>query len=292
MRKFKTKDTVAALAMLSPFLLFFFAFVIYPALTNVWYSFTSYDMNEDAWIGLKNYMRLPMDTTFVKAIRNTCVYAFFSVLFLTTLGFVAAALLRKSARGVKVLRMLLIFPYATSMAAVSMIWLMMFDPNNGFLNKILRFVGIAGKNWLFDESLALGCLIFVNIWKNIGYCMLIYLAGINSIPEELYEAATVDGAGEATRLFRITLPLVRPVAFFVFITTMVEAFKTFEQVQIMTRGDPVYATTTIVHQIYVYGFNEFKMGYAAAMAVVLLVIVMLLTFVNFRLNRVSESEVR
>ena len=290
--RFRRNDTVSALAMLTPFLLFFLAFVIYPALQNVWYSFTNYDLNEGLWVGLKNYARLPLDTTFAKAFRNTCVYALFSVFALTTLGFLAAALLNRGIRGVKLLRMLLIFPYATSMTAVSMIWLMMLDPNYGFVNKFLRLLGSSGREWLFDPKLALGCLIFVNIWKNIGYCMLIYLAGINSIPEELYEAATVDGAGEATRLFRITLPLVRPVAFFVFITTMVEAFKTFEQVQIMTRGDPVYATTTIVHQIYVYGFNEFKMGYAAAMAVVLLVIVMLLTFVNFRLNRVSESEVR
>ena len=277
--------------MLTPFLLFFLAFVIYPALQNVWYSFTNYDLNEGLWVGLKNYARLPLDTTFAKAFRNTCVYALFSVFALTTLGFLAAALLNRGIRGVKLLRMLLIFPYATSMTAVSMIWLMMLDPNYGFVNKFLRLLGSSGHEWLFDPKLALGCLIFVNVWKNIGYCMLIYLAGINSIPEALYEAATVDGAGEATRLFRITLPMVRPVAFFVFITTMVDAFKTFEQVQIMTRGDPVYSTTTIVHQIYVYGFNEFRMGYAAAMAVVLLAIVMLLTLVNFRLNRANESEV-
>ena len=289
--RFRRNDTVSALSMLTPFLLFFLAFVIYPALQNVWYSFTNYDLNEGLWVGLKNYARLPLDTTFVKAFRNTCVYALFSVFALTTLGFLAAALLNRGIRGVKLLRMLLIFPYATSMTAVSMIWLMMLDPNYGFVNKFLRLLGSSGREWLFDPKLALGCLIFVNVWKNIGYCMLIYLAGINSIPEALYEAATVDGAGEATRLFRITLPMVRPVAFFVFITTMVDAFKTFEQVQIMTRGDPVYSTTTIVHQIYVYGFNEFRMGYAAAMAVVLLAIVMLLTLVNFRLNRANESEV-
>ncbi|MBQ4157471.1 MAG: sugar ABC transporter permease [Clostridia bacterium] len=291
MHGYKKRDTLSAIGMLAPVMVFFLLFIIYPALKNVWYSFTNYNLNVDTWIGIKNYTRLLEDTTFIKAFKNTCIYAFVSVLSLTTLGFLAAALLSKGFRGVKWLRMLLIFPYATSMAAVSMIWLMMYDPNNGFINKALRAIGLMGEKWLFDESLALGCLIFVNIWKNIGYCMLIYLAGINSIPEELYEAATVDGAGEATRLFRITLPMVRPVAFFVLITTMVDAFKTFEQVQIMTRGDPLYATTTIVHQIYQYGFNEFRMGYAAAMAVVLLAIVMILTLINFRLNRSNESEV-
>ncbi|MBQ4156776.1 MAG: sugar ABC transporter permease [Clostridia bacterium] len=291
MQKASKKDNWAAYLMLMPFFVFFLLFVIYPAFQNVFFSFTNYNLDTAKWVGLKNFLRLTEDVTFHKAFKNTCVYACVSVFALTFLGFLAAALLNKGIRGAKWLRLLLIFPYATSMAAVSMIWLMMYDPNNGLINKALHFIGMRGRDWLFDPSLALGCLIFVNIWKNIGYCMLIYLAGINSIPEELYEAATVDGAGEATRLFKITLPLVKPVAFFVLVTTMVDAFKTFEQVQIMTRGDPLYATTTIVHQIYVYGFNEFRMGYASSMAVVLLFIVMLLTFINFRLNRAGESEV-
>ncbi len=290
MTKRERWDLLAAALMLSPFLVLFFLFVIYPAAQNIWYGFTNYNLDTDTWIGLRNYARLPLDTAFMKSVKNTCIYAFYSVAALTSLGFLAAALLNKGFKGVKSLRMLMIFPYATSMAAVSMIWLMMFDPNNGFINKALNAFGSTGRAWLFEENLALGCLIFVNVWKNIGYCMLIYLAGINSVPEELYEAATVDGAGEATRLFKITLPMVRPIVFFVFITTMVDAFKTFEQVQIMTRGDPLHATSTIVFQIYKYGFSEFRMGYASAMATVLLIIVMLITYVNFRINRSNDEE--
>jgi len=277
--------------MLSPFLIFFLLFVVYPIIMNVYYSFTNYNLNKADWVGLKNYQRLLKDKAFVAAVKNTAVYAFFSVISLTALGFLTAAALNRKIRGIRWIRMLMIFPYATSMTAVAMIWLMLLDPTTGLINKTLRLMGLTGVDWLFNVKTALPCLIIVNIWKNIGYCMLIYLAGINSIPDELYEAATVDGAGELTRLVKITLPMVRPVAFFVFITTMVDAFKTFEQVQIMTRGDPLYATTTIVHQIYQYGFNEFRMGYAAAMSVVLLVIVMVLTLINFRLNRSGESEV-
>ena len=182
----------------------------------------------------------------------------------------------------------MIFPYATSMAAVSMIWLMIYDPTTGFLNKALRAVGLPTRQWLFDTSLALGCLIAVHIWKNIGYCMLIYLAGMQSVPEELYEAATVDGVSEWKKLTRITLPAIRPVAFFVMVTTMIEAFKTFTQVHVMTNGDPLQSTTTIVHQIYLRGFSEFKMGYASAMAVVLLVCVALFTLLNSRLGQRPE----
>lgn len=277
--------------MLLPFMLFFALFVLYPTGVNLYLSFTDYNLNTATWTGLRNFERLLRDPIFGKACLNTGVYALVSVAFLTSLGLAVAVMLNRSTRAVKGLRVLFLYPYATSMTAVSMIWLMLLDPNHGFVNKALRSIGLSGWQWLFDADLALGCLIFINIWKNLGYCMLIYLAGINSIPQELYEAATVDGAGELRRFFSITVPMIRPVAFFVLITTMVEGFKTFEQVQVMTRGDPMNATTTIVHQIYMYGFNDFKMGYASAMAVVLLLIVLALTLINLRINNASEAEV-
>ena len=274
--------------MLLPFLVFFLLFVLYPIAVNLVLGFTNYNLDKADWIGLRNFVRLSQDPVFGKACVNTMIYAFVSVAFLTGLGLLVAVLLNRTSRGIKWLRMLFLFPYATSMTAISMIWLMMLDPNHGFVNKMLRAVGFHSEQWLFDTRLALGCLIFVNVWKNLGYCMLIYMAGISSIPDELYEAAKVDGAGEFRRLLSITIPTIRPVAFFVFITTLVDGFKTFEQVQIMTRGDPLNATTTIVHQIYMYGFNDFRMGYASAMAVVLLLIVLTLTLINLRLNKASE----
>ncbi|MBQ3668723.1 MAG: sugar ABC transporter permease [Clostridia bacterium] len=277
--------------MLLPFLLFFALFVLYPLFINIWYSFTNYNLNTAEWTGLRNFVRLSQDETFKKACLNTFIYAFVSVICLTFTGLVLASLLSGAKKGIKWLRMLFLFPYATSMTAISMIWLMMLDPNHGFINKALRLISLPVAEWLFDTKLALGCLIFINVWKNLGYCMLIYLSGINSIPDELYEAATVDGAGSTVKFFKITVPLLRPVIFFVLMTTMIEGFKTFEQVQIMTRGDPVNATTTIVHQIYIYGFSELRMGYASSMSVALLIIVMLLTLINYRFNRRGEIEV-
>ena len=193
-------------------------------------------------------------------------------------------MLNKKLRGIRWIRMLIIFPYDTSMAAVSMIWLMLLDPTTGLINKTLRIFGLKGMDWLFNTSTALPSLIVMHIWKNIGYCMLIYLAGMQSIPDEIYEAATVDGASEFTKLWKITLPMVRPVTFFVLINTMLESFKTFDQVKLMTGGDPLYSTTTIVHQIYQRGFTEFRMGYAAAMSVVLLVIMLIITIANYGLG--------
>ena len=288
MNRTNHRDTRTAYLMLAPFLLFFALFVLYPAAMTVYYSFTSFNLKEAAWVGLKNYRRLLRDEAFLAALRNTAVFAAYSIVSLTVLGFLAAAAMNRAMKGVKWMRMLMIFPYATSMTAISMIWLMMFDAQSGFLNKFLRLLGASGVEWLFNRGTALGCLIFVIIWKNIGYCMLIYLSGMQSIDDSLYEAATVDGASGWTQLWRITLPMVRPVVFFVLITTTVDAFKTFEQVQIMTRGDPLYATTTLVHQIYLRGFTEFKMGYASAMAVVLLAIISLVTALSWGLNRGGE----
>lgn len=135
-------------------------------------------------------------------------------------------------------RALLMFPYVTSMVAVSMVWLYLFEPTNGILNKLLEAMGIPGKKWLFDEKLALPCLIAVNIWKNVGYVMIIFLAGLAAIPKELYEAGRVDGAGDFRMLFSITIPCIRPVTVFVVTTMCIEAFKTFDQVNIMTNGGP------------------------------------------------------
>lgn len=281
-RHYNKRDTLAAWLMLSPFLIFFLLFVVYPIIMNIYYSFTNYNLNKADWVGLKNYQRLLKDKAFVAALKNTAVYAFFSVISLTVLGFLTAFVLNQKIRGIRWVRMLMIFPYATSMTAVAMIWLMLLDPTSGLINKLLRAMGLMGVEWLFNVNTALPCLIFVNIWKNIGYCMLIYLAGMQSIPADIYEAATVDGASEWKKLIHVTVPMVQPVAFFVFINTLIESFKTFEQVKLMTGGDPLYSTTTIVHQIYQRGFTEFKMGYAAAMSVVLLAIVLVVTVINYR----------
>lgn len=270
--------------MLAPFLIFFVLFVLYPIVLNIYYSFTNYDLNSADWVGLKNYRRLWKDKAFVAALKNTSIYALFGVVSLTVLGFLAAAVLNRPMRGLRLIRMLMIFPYATSMTAVAMIWLMLLDPTTGLINKTLRLFGLTGADWLFNTSTALPCLIVVHIWKNIGYCMLIYLAGMQSIPEEIYEAATVDGASDFTKLWKITLPMVRPVTFFVLINTMLESFKTFDQVKLMTGGDPLYSTTTIVHQIYQRGFAEFRMGYAAAMSVVLLAIMLAITLLNYAVS--------
>ena len=285
------RDRAAAYGMLAPFLLFFVLFVLYPLLKNLYYSFTNYNLgNKTKWIGLSNYRELFTDYWFLESLRNTAVYALLSVIFLTVLGLFISVLLNQRSRLVKIARTAMIIPYATSMVAVSMIWLYLLDPTTGYVSKLLVALGVGNPPlWLDDPSLALPSLIGINIWKNLGYCMIIYLAGLQGIPPELYEAATVDGAGFLQKHWKITLPQIAPVTFFVFVNNCIEAFKTFEQVQIMTQGGPVTATTTVVYQIYVRAFNDFRMGYAAAMSVVLFVIIFAVTMLNFRMFRSSAD---
>jgi len=295
MRKKKSRltksDNFVAYLMLSPFLTFFALFVIYPLLKNLYYSFTDFNLGSKIeWVGLKNYKELFTDYWFVEALKNTTIYAIFSVLFLTLLGLFISVLLNSRSKMVKVARTAMIIPYATSMVAVSMIWLYLLDPTTGFVNKMLIEFGVSNPpNWLGDPNYALPSLIFINVWKNIGYCMIIYLAGLQNIPPELYEAATVDGAGFLQKHLKITVPQIAPVTFFVFVNNCIEAFKTFEQVNIMTQGGPITATTTVVHQIYLRAFNDFRMGYASAMSVVLFVIIFLITLLNFRAFKSSAD---
>ena len=289
--KSKNSDNRWAYAMLAPFMIFFVLFVLYPLLKNVYYSFTNYNLGTTAdFVGLRNYKELFSDYWFLDALKNTAVYAVFSVVFLTILGLFISILLNNRSRLVKVARVVMIFPYATSMVAVSMIWLYLLDPTIGFVNKLLVELGVNNPpHWLDNPDLALPSLIFINIWKNLGYCMIIYLAGLQGISQDLYEAAMLDGAGFLKKHLHITLPQIAPITFFVLVNNCIEAFKTFEQIQIMTQGGPMTSTTTVVHQIYQQAFNDFRMGYASAMSVILFLIILVITLMNFRMFKNSAN---
>jgi ABC-type sugar transport system permease subunit len=290
--KRRQREERAAYGMLAPFFAFFSVFMLYPIVINFYYSFTNYRLGQKKqFVWLNNYKNLFKDPDFLVSLKNTAVYALFSVLFLTCLGLFISVILNRRTRMVHAVRTVMIIPYATSMVAVSMIWLLLLDPTTGFINKALIALGMhVPPKWLHDVKLALPSLIFINVWKNLGYVMLIYLSGLQNIPGELYEAATVDGAGLWHKFRRITLPMIAPTAFFVLITTSIEAFKTFEQVQIMTQGAPVNATSTVVYQIYQRAFNDYRMGYAGAMSVVLFLVILAVTLVNVFWMKKNEEK--
>ncbi len=268
--------------MILPFFLFFAVFVLYPILQNFANSLTNYDLARREFIGLANYERLLRDKSFLRSVVNTFAYAACSIVPLMALGFLAALAVNRRSRAMLAARALLIYPYVASLISVSMVWLFLYEPGSGMLNRLLTAVGLPRSDWLFDEKLAMPCLIVMNVWKNMGYVMILYLAALQSVPQSLMDAARVDGAGFFRRTWHIALPAIRPVSYFLLATLSIECFKTFDQVRVMTNGGPVDATTMITHQIYIRAFSEFKMGYASAMSVVLFVLILIVTLFNLK----------
>ena len=285
MRLKLTSDDICAYILIAPFFIFFTVFVIAPIIFNGWQSMTNATglAPQSDFVFFDNYVRLFSDRAFIMALRNTFIFAAASVVPIMALGFAAAIALNSKLRRMKFCRGLMLFPYITSVVSISMIWLVLLEPNHGVVNAMLSGLGLQPRHWLFDRNLALGSLIFVNVWRNIGFAMLLFLSGLAGVDNNLKEAAKVDGATDFYVVRAIILPLLRPITVFVFITTIIESFKTFDQVRVMTDGNPFNSTTTIVHQIYLRAFGEFQYGYAAAMSVVLLVIVFVVTLVNMRL---------
>jgi ABC-type sugar transport system permease subunit len=284
-----SRDDISAYILITPFFIFFILFVLVPIGYNFINSFTNYNLGKTRdFVGLENYINLFTDKNFLQSMYNTLIYAVFNVAPLMILGLISVVALNGRSKVLYMTRALFIFPYITSMVAVSMVWLYLYEPSTGVFNKILLGLGLKQQNWLFDEKLALPSLIVMNIWKNIGYVMIIYLAGLQSIPQNLYEAGKVDGASDFKMFCKITIPMLSQISFFIFVTTLIEAFKTFEQVRIMTGGGPVNSTSTIVHQIYIRAFSEYKMGYASAMSIILLLIIFAFTMINMKFGKGKE----
>ncbi|MFS0724941.1 carbohydrate ABC transporter permease [Paenibacillus sp. 1P07SE] len=278
--------------MIAPGYLVYFSFIFVPLLISLYYSFTNYNFySKPAFVGLQNYSRLMQDALFAKAVFNTFLYAAGTILPQLALGLVLAVLLNAKIAGRVFARASIYVPNVTSMVAVSMMWLWIYDPSLGILNRLLTWAGFSPVQWLYDPSTAMLAIIVMSIWKSVGYSMIVYLAGLQSIPSSLYEAARVDGASTLRQFWSITVPMLKPTTFFILVMSCINSFMVFEQVNIMTNGGPLNSTTTIVHQIYLRGFQDFQMGYASAMAMILFVITLLITLANFRYgNKASDAD--
>ena len=275
---------------IAPFYLFFLVIILLPIVIAIFNSFTNYDLYRSSdFIGLSNYKTLLKDPLFKKALVNTLVYSVLYIIPSMTLGLLLALLVSGESRRYQVFRTGFYMPYIISMVCASTIWLWMFDPAAGFFNQILTSMGFEASTWLKNPALAMPCVVIVSLWKNLGYCMLINLSGIKGIPAYLYEAAEIDGADAFQKFRSITLPMLQPTTFFLFITTCISSFNVFEQVNVLTGGGPMNKTTTIVHQIYIRGFTEFKMGYASTISVVLMFIVSIITIINFRFGNQGQD---
>ena len=276
----------------APSLALITTFFFLPVLAGLVLSFTDFDiyaigaLDTARFVGLRNYAQLLANPLFWKALGNTFYYVLVGGPLSVATSLAAALFVSsKLARFPTLWRSVFFAPVVTSLVAVAIVFRYLYHPRYGLLNAALNAIGVPSVDWLGDPHWAMPAIILLAIWKNFGYNMLIFVAGIQSIPEELYEAAKLDGARAAQRFLRITFPLLGPTFLFVGVTTMLGFFQLFAEPYVMTQGGPLKSTTTIVLLMYEEGFRWWRMGMAAAIAFVLLVIMLIGTLVQIRVQR-------
>lgn len=274
------------LVLLLPTIVFFAVFQYYPILKSLVISVYEYGLlrRDRPFVGLDHYVRQFQDPLFLTALGNTLVFVAGCVVVGVALALLAAILIEQTGRWAALYRTLYFIPVVTSLMATAMVWRWLYA-SNGLLNFALTFAGLEPQTWLLSESLALPSLMALTIWKNLGFDLILFSAALQAIPEELYEAGSLDGASAVQQARFITLPHLRPIVVLVGITAVIRSFQVFTIVLAMTQGGPVNATRTIVYHIYEQGIQYDEMGYASAAAVVLLALVGAVTYVQMRLDR-------
>lgn len=276
--------------VIAPALIVLVVFWIYPIFDMAYLSLFKWDLisPEMVWVGLENFQNLFADAQFWQTLANTLAYTFFVVLIGVGMGLVTAIYLRKNTKTNGFLQAVVFSPYVVSLASVSLLWMWIMNKDYGLLNSILAAFGISGVDWLGDPNVALPALIAISVWKTVGYDSLILVSALRGIPHHLYEAARLDHADGWTTFRKITLPLISPTLFFLVVVDVIASLKVFETIQIMTLGGPQNATNTLVFSLYQYGFQFNKVGYAAAIGMVLLVLIGIFAVAYFKLlaNRV------
>jgi multiple sugar transport system permease protein len=283
-------DRRIALLFIAPVLVGFAIFYLYPTVRGLWWSFTDYSLlAAPDFVGVDNYVAVLQDGEFWNSMGVTLYYVVLNVTSQTVLALLLAALMHRLTRSV-VLRTTLLLPWLVPNVTVGLIWLWLLDANLGFVNHVLTAMGLHAVGFFTNPAFAIPTISAVNTWAFTGYTALLFYAGMLQIPGELYESASLDGAGEWRIFSRITLPLLRPILALVLVVSLIGSFQIFDTVAVTTKGGPVNATRVIYYYIYQQAFTYFHMGYAATMAILLVVILGILTAVQLRLLRASESQ--
>ncbi|EOH83298.1 carbohydrate ABC transporter permease [Enterococcus casseliflavus] len=287
--KLKRKNTLTALSFIAPNFIGFFLFTLVPVVFSLILAFMEWDsFSSPEFVGMKNFSKMLGDDTFWISLKNTFLYTIGVVPLTLVCSLGLAILLNKKVRGMKFFRTAFFFPYVTSLVAIAVVWNMLFHPTMGPINQFLKFFIENPPGWTSSSDWALTTIIIVSVWRGMGYYMILYLAGLQSVPKELYEAASIDGANKWQQFRNVTLPSLRPTTFFVSIMLVINCFKIFDLVQVMTAGGPGRATNVLVYQIYNEAFVKFNFGYASAIAMVLFVIVLGITVIQFKWNQRQE----
>lgn len=280
------KDDKWAWIMLAPNVVGFFMFMFIPMIATFVLSFTQYDMlSTPKFIGLKNYIDMFHDKIVWQVTFNTIIYTIITVPIGMCISLLLAVVLDSPIKGRRFFRGTFFLPSIISMVVVSIVWQWIYNPQYGILNYVIGFLGIEPQNWLGNANTALISLAAVGIWKRSGYDMMLFLSGLQSIPDTYYEAAKLDGASKWQQFRYITVPLLKPTTFFVFIMAMISSFQVFDQVNLMTQGGPGRSSSVLVHYLYQNAFQYFDLGYACAIAYLLFAIVLIITIFNSRAEK-------
>jgi multiple sugar transport system permease protein len=272
-----------ALVFIAPTLLGLALLSAAPIFATLAISLTKWDLlTAPQLTGLDNYLALLSDDRFLKALRNTVFYTVVSVPVGVTLALALAIALNQTFRGISLIRAAYFLPVVTSTIAVALVWQWIYSANSGLLNQAIALVGIPPQRWLSDPTLAMPAIIAESIWQGLGVNVIIFLAGLQAIPSELLDAASVDGAGRWARFRHVIVPLLTPTIFFTGVLSLISSFQVFDQIFVLAKPRATEATITVVYFIYENGFRFFKMGYASAASWVLFIIVAVLTTIYFR----------
>ena len=286
------REHLASAAFIAIPVLGFLIFIAYPLVYAVYASFTKWNgLTDPVFNGLDNYVEMLGDRYFWQAMGNT-VFMMIGIPIGLIISLLLALALNRKMRGTTFFRTVYYVPVISSLAAVAILWQWAYNGDFGLINQVLAIFGVEGPNWLQDAAWAKPAIIIMSVWKGLGYSMLLYLAALQSVPRHLYEAAAIDGAGAFKQFRHITIPMLKPVTFFLVVTSIIGGAQVFIEINIMTpTGGPEFSTASIVWYIWQKAFNYLQMGYATSMSVVLGILVFIVTAIQFQMNRRSQFSI-
>ena len=280
--KFLNNHAIAGFLFILPALTGTLIFIVLPVAASFGLSFAKWDLlNPIEFVGFDNYKLIFSEPLFYKILINTIVFAVATSVFGVIIPLVLAAILNSKIKCAEFFKTAYFLPFITPMIVIGVVWEWIFDPNIGLLNKVLQM----NINWLYDTHWAMPALIIVTVWKLIGYNMVIFLSGFSSVPDNLFEAAKIDGANPLQTFINVTVPMLSPTIFFVIIITAISSFQVFDLIYLMTEGGPLDSTNVLVYSIYKNAFEYFNVGKASAIAYVLFVIILVLTLAQWKLRK-------
>jgi len=277
---------------IAPSVLIILVFIVYPITQSLWYSLFNWQIGatNQEWVGVGNYVKLFHDELFWNALRVTATFAVVSVASQLVVGYLLATALAKDTWINRVTRSIFFFPTIVALTTIGLVWRFLLDPDIGLVGGILHTIGAEPIDFLQSTSLALPSVIFVSVWKNLGFTMVLLLAGLKAVPAYLYEAARIDGANARQLTWHVTIPTIRPTILFTTLILTINSLQVFDLVYVMTGGGPLFSTDTLVTQLFREGFQNFHIGYASAIAWVLFALIMIIAAFQLRLFRYNDVD--